>query len=226
MNVLDYIKSLDYIRNGVFLSGDDNEKNPVDVYFDSVQWLYYTIDLYQHIRIFQLNTSVAELNVYKRDEILKSTLGTIPKDERVTEIDIFLHGKYIREINYANYSIQLNLTVGSVDGQGQTIFSTKGLHNDVVDNIITIYNKLANLSLVDDYLLDSELCTQEQRELIMEALYKYGTMINKDAFIMEVINQFEKDFAMHDYTAVYEVIKLLYDFNDNNKDILKGFLSE
>jgi hypothetical protein len=64
---------------------------------------------------------------------------------------------------------------------GETIFSTKGIDPKVIDDVVIIWNKtgspLINLfseGEVDDYLLNSPDCTQEDRTLITEALYLHS----------------------------------------------------
>ena len=50
----------------------------------------------------------------------------------------------------------------------------------VVDNVVNIWNSIANDvgnifpdGKIDEYLLDEVKCTQEERELITDSLYKY-----------------------------------------------------
>lgn len=73
---------------------------------------------------------------------------------------------------------------------GEVIFSTKIpqriekyvdrtiIDPNVIDEVVHIWNKSNNLELVDEYLLDEGLCTQEERELIIESLYKYIFITN------------------------------------------------
>lgn len=63
----------------------------------------------------------------------------------------------------------------------EPIFSTKGIDPEVIDNVVYIWNETgsANVNLysggkVDDYLLNEEKCSQEDREHITEALYLHS----------------------------------------------------
>lgn len=44
---------------------------------------------------------------------------------------------------------------------------------EVIDNVVVNWNRAKDLSLVDDYLLYEGDCTQDEREIIVEALYKH-----------------------------------------------------
>lgn len=74
--------------------------------------------------------------------------------------------------------------VRDADTQSNVIFSTK-LPNDlvqwverdtmdskVVEQVVTIWNQTNDLQVVDEYLLDAD-CSQDEREIIVEALYHY-----------------------------------------------------
>jgi hypothetical protein len=56
----------------------------------------------------------------------------------------------------------------------------------VVDNVVSIWNitgetagNLWSDGKLDKYLLDEDKCTQEERELIVESLWKYSESYNK-----------------------------------------------
>lgn len=73
----------------------------------------------------------------------------------------------------------------------EVIFSTKTpdylkedidtdiINPEVIDNVVNIWNKTGNISCLgsegelDKYLLDEGKCYQEEREIIVESLYKY-----------------------------------------------------
>jgi hypothetical protein len=64
---------------------------------------------------------------------------------------------------------------------GETIFSTKGIDPKVIDDVAIIWNRTSSPVInlfsegdVDDYLLNSPDCTQEDRELITESLYQHS----------------------------------------------------
>ena len=59
-------------------------------------------------------------------------------------------------------------------------FNRTTMVNSVVDNVVNIWNKTGQAEGVlwsdgelDEYLLDEGECTQEEREVIVEALYDY-----------------------------------------------------
>ena len=225
MNSIKYIKNLELIREMVFLSDDINEETPVDVYFDKVWMMYYCLDANNNISVYQLMKNIGELNVYHLDEILKSTLGFVPKGERVTPIDVFLHGKYIQPINYDKYNITYNNKTNTIDCMGISILDVEAINLDVILEVCQIYSELANLMLVDEFLLNSDLCTQCEREDIIEGLARHYTVANKDGFIMNLINQIEKDINNQEYTSLYKMLDILYE-NQNTKDILDNYLND
>lgn len=60
----------------------------------------------------------------------------------------------------------------------ELVFETKELtcnepnnFSSVVDNVVSYHNSGKTLREIDDYLLDEELCTQEDREHIVETAY-------------------------------------------------------
>ena len=56
----------------------------------------------------------------------------------------------------------------------EVIFSTKThINSHVIDEVINIWNQSNDLVLIDEYLLDEELCNQEERELIFESIFIY-----------------------------------------------------
>jgi hypothetical protein len=59
----------------------------------------------------------------------------------------------------------------------KVVFKTKTEFADcnctVIDNVVNIWNKTKSFDKVDEYLLDEEKCTQEEREHIVESLFEY-----------------------------------------------------
>lgn len=60
-------------------------------------------------------------------------------------------------------------------------FDRTTIEPEVVDNVVNIWNEnfdaITNLfsdGILDEYLLNEEKCTQEERELIVESLYNYA----------------------------------------------------
>lgn len=86
----------------------------------------------------------------------------------------------MKQIIYLD-SLNSVIGVGSLDTE---IFSTKTpekissfvkreyIQTDVIHNVIKIYNE-SGLEDLDDYLLDERKVTQEEREIIIESLFKY-----------------------------------------------------
>ncbi len=63
------------------------------------------------------------------------------------------------------------------------ICKTKGINEEVIDTIIGIWNKYKNINdclysggILDTYLMNEIKCTQEDREIITESLYKYSKL--------------------------------------------------
>ena len=50
-------------------------------------------------------------------------------------------------------------------------FNRATIEDSVIDNVIKVWNDTHNVMSVDKYLLDEGKCTQEEREVIVEAVY-------------------------------------------------------
>ena len=225
MKSLDYIKSLELVATDIYLADDTNEENPVDVYFSHRDYMFYTIDKNEDIRVFEMLETLEMLNVYHKNEILIATLGKVPANGKVHARDVFLHGIFTREIKAKDFEIVYNSKLDTLEGQGRIIYNLKGFNKTLILDVINNYNKLFNLRLIDELLLNSELCTQEQREDLMAALLEYVITQRKDINVMTIVNQIEKDVEDCDVTSIYELIDKLMDNRDNHK-ILHDFLSE
>ncbi|AGO49553.1 hypothetical protein Phi4:1_gp140 [Cellulophaga phage phi4:1] len=55
-------------------------------------------------------------------------------------------------------------------------FDRETIVHSVIDEVVSIWNETEDLSKVDNYLLDEGECTQEEREVITEMLYKFFTV--------------------------------------------------
>ena len=51
---------------------------------------------------------------------------------------------------------------------------------EVLSNVVNIYNQGKSISEIDQYLLDEELCTQDEREFIIENINNYISMENQN----------------------------------------------
>jgi len=72
-------------------------------------------------------------------------------------------------------------------GTGKVVFKTEldedlwktlgrqysDMDEDVVINVVTMWNEGKTLAEIDDYLLDEGRCSQEEREIIVEGIYKF-----------------------------------------------------
>lgn len=49
------------------------------------------------------------------------------------------------------------------------------MSSDVVDNVVNIWNSTGKaVGKLDEYLLDEDRCTQDEREIIIEALFEFS----------------------------------------------------
>lgn len=62
----------------------------------------------------------------------------------------------------------------------KVIFSTVNINPDVIDEVVCIWNKTKCLKELDDYLLDEEKCTSDERELIIESIYNYPKILEAE----------------------------------------------
>jgi|GEM_PF-4838780 len=51
---------------------------------------------------------------------------------------------------------------------------------EVLSNVVKMYNQGKNITEIDQYLLDEELCTQDEREFIIENINNYISMENQN----------------------------------------------
>lgn len=76
------------------------------------------------------------------------------------------------------------LVLGSADGitavidykTEEVIFYPNDIKSEVVENCLNIYNRIKDIKEVDEYLLNEEDCTSDDREFIIESLTNYINM--------------------------------------------------
>jgi hypothetical protein len=212
------------ISDEAFLSDDTKEENPVEVYFydDNVFWCKYK-DV-NKVRAFVLTDTLDNIAKSHKDEILKSTLGTFTKKDEVTLRDVFLHGGYINEVNLDDYN--LRFVNGKIyDVNDNVILNEPHLNMIVVDKVLYIFKHSLSLWAVDEYLLNCSNVTQDDREIIVEALNKHLSDIKNNLLLHATMNQMEADFDDNDYESLDELITKLFEI-PQAKDLLVGYLSD
>lgn len=76
------------------------------------------------------------------------------------------------------------LVLGSADGipavidykTEEVIFYPNDISAEVIENSLNIFNRMRNIREVDEYLLNEENCTSDDREFIIESLTNYISM--------------------------------------------------
>lgn len=76
------------------------------------------------------------------------------------------------------------LVLGSADGipavidykTEEVIFYPNDISVEVIENSLNIFNRMRNIREVDEYLLNEENCTSDDREFIIESLTNYISM--------------------------------------------------
>lgn len=94
-------KKYELLGEEIFLSGDDNEENPIDLYCDSNEsptLFAVPRNPYKPVRKFRLTKPQSIIEVHHRWEILNYCLGTPTAEDEVSLKDIFMHAKYVEEI--------------------------------------------------------------------------------------------------------------------------------
>ena len=94
------------IGDEIFLNDDENEENPINLYTDipeddaedGSEVKLYALGKDGSVRIFQFTKSLTIIKVHHRWEILNYCLGEVTEDDQVTMKDIFMHGKYVKEV--------------------------------------------------------------------------------------------------------------------------------
>ena len=212
------------ISDDCYLSDDSNEENPVEVYFydDTVFWCKYK-DV-NKVRAFVLTKGTSQLNKEHKDEILTSTLGKYDKKDTVTVRDAFLHGGYIQEVDLSIYDIHYN-NGEILDKDNNSIVVLTHAPQASMMTVCDIFKHSLNLWAVDEYLLDCRHITQDDREIIVEALNTYLNERSNNLLLHAVLNQIETDFDDQDYESIDELLQRLIDI-PQAKDLLTGYLSD
>lgn len=108
-------------------------------------------------------------------------------------------------------------SVRDYKSQSEEIFSTKlpdelvgligrtTIPNEVIDNVVTIFNS-EGFEAVDDYLLDEGAVTQDEREIIVEALYHWNNKM-RDTLEAQIIS----DGIQGDTTVLAGLLQMLDD---------------
>lgn len=94
-------KKFNLIGDEIFMSGDDNEENPIDLYCDSeANPTFFAVprNPYKPVRRFILTKPLSIIERDHRWEILEYVLGKPTDADEVSLKDIFMHGEYIVEI--------------------------------------------------------------------------------------------------------------------------------
>jgi hypothetical protein len=60
-----------------------------------------------------------------------------------------------------------------------TVMYVDDVNPDVIDRIVKMYNAGKNTKEIEQYLLNEELCTQDEREFIMENIVNYINLTDK-----------------------------------------------
>lgn len=101
--LLERAEASELIREDVFLSGDNEEKFPCNVYadkdFDKNGIIYCVRKSDNHVVLYQLIGDQDTIASEHRDEILLSCLGSYTKEDEVSLGDIFMHGKYVKKLS-------------------------------------------------------------------------------------------------------------------------------
>lgn len=84
----------------IFLNGDIYEEDPVDLYFNPERNHFIVVpkNYFSLVREFKLTNSFDQIALEHREEILESCLGRFTKDDEVSLKDIFMQGKYYKEV--------------------------------------------------------------------------------------------------------------------------------
>lgn len=104
----------------------------------------------------------------------------------------------------------------------EVVFSTVGMNTSLVDEVVTIWNRtgldgLGSGGELDEFLLNSEDCTQEERETITESLSKRANV----SFIIQdwAGNRMFPDKTFESFEDGWEFV---YENVDNSKFDLSG----
>ena len=211
------------ISDEAFLSDDNNESNPVEVFFyDNHFWALPKNG--GDARAFSLTDTLANIEKEYKHEILTATLGSYNKKDSVELRDVFLHGGYIQEINLTDY--QLRFEIGCIfDKNGEVILTAPTVNKEVMNNVVYIFQHSLSLDVVDSYLFESDKVALSHRGIIIDALTSHLDSIQNNLLVHATINQLEADFDCQDYESMDELIIKLIDI-PQAKELLVGYLSD
>lgn len=108
-----------------------------------------------------------------------------------------------------------------------TVFKLDEIESaSVIYNVVRLHNEGKNLMDIDDYLLNEEKCTQDEREDILEQIYEYSnTEIGKTRIYNEQqLFDFAEDVLNIGMTLRQNQLALRTD--KSGKDVLRDFLDE
>ena len=108
------------VLDEVFLNDDDEELNPLNIYFDDSLPYRYTngksyffgVSKDNKITIWELTENVETIESEHREEILEYRLGKFTDKDEVTVADIFMYGKFNKELTTDEYLTQVGKLFG------------------------------------------------------------------------------------------------------------------
>lgn len=91
------------VRDEVFLNGDANETNPCDIFIDNNSIFHAVSVNTGKVRYFKFIKNFDTIKELHKEEILKSVLGSKHTNEDLYAVDVFMHGKYVKELTFIEY---------------------------------------------------------------------------------------------------------------------------
>jgi hypothetical protein len=98
--ILNEIKDIELIDTEIYLNGDDDESNPVNVYHSESKQVFFTVERNtteaDPVRVFEMTKPFNELT---EDELIEiGEYRGLDGDDEITLSDVFMQGQFTKEI--------------------------------------------------------------------------------------------------------------------------------
>ena len=96
----------------VFLNDDENEENPLNIYVNATNYgmFFLGVSNDKNVRIWKLTDTQINISNKYREDILKMRLGKYTEHDEVNLSDIFMYGKFNKELTDDEYLKELSKT--------------------------------------------------------------------------------------------------------------------
>lgn len=103
----------------------------------------------------------------------------------------------------------------------QEILNRRTIKSTVVEKVCELWNKTNQLDIIDEYLLDSEDCCQDEREIIIESIFEFNYNLPKPNLKEKTLDSVER--TLKENQKILNFIKEYQEKNDYNPRFLDEY---